>query len=331
MYESFYNLAGPPFRITPEPDLFFPGQSHRKAMAYLSYGLAQGEGFVVITGEIGAGKTTMLAHMVSQLEGEYATLQMITSSLGPEDTLRGIAARLNLPHEGVSKATLTARIGDRLAAIRHMGKRVLLVVDEVQAMPLASLEELRLLSNLQMGKKPLMQICLLGQPEFRSELAKPQLEQLRQRVVSHYHLGPLQPEETRAYVEHRLRAVGWKGDPSLSDEVFAALHQASRGIPRRINVLADRLLVLGAIDAKHSLGVQDFEEVLRTVPEEPMPQAEAQPRPTSGGTDAIGQRLDAIEALIARQARLLQRGLSVAFAGSQVPTSSEAKLRVRGN
>ena len=268
MYEAYYQLQAKPFQLSPDPSFLFRSHGHRRAMAYLVYGVHQGEGFIVITGEIGAGKTmlasTLALNMTSQT---FVLAQVVNTSLEADDLVRMVAAAFGLPQES-SKAVLLNRIEQFLLACHRQGKRVLLVVDEAQNLPAKSLEELRMLSNFVCAGKPLLQTFLLGQPEFRRTLQSPELEQLRQRVIASCHLGPLDGRETEAYIMHRLKAVGWRDDPSFSSDAYAAIYQHTGGIPRKINILCDRLLLMGRLDEKHAFTGKEVAEVVHELQQE---------------------------------------------------------------
>lgn len=231
-------------------------------MAYLQYGVHQGEGFLVITGEIGAGKT-MLARTLAQKFGSPNLLlaQVVSTQLEADDMLNMVAAAFDLPEEK-SKGLLLRKLEKFLLARHSQGKRTILLVDEVQNLPRGSLEELRMLSNFQHNERSLLQSFLLGQPEFRNTLRRPELEQLRQRITASYHLGPIDATETEAYIEHRLKTVGWTGDPSFAHDTFPVIHRYTGGIPRKINQLCDRLLLLGRMEEKHALTAKDVFEVI---------------------------------------------------------------------
>jgi putative secretion ATPase (PEP-CTERM system associated) len=269
MYTAFYKLAGKPFQLSPDHRFFFGGRSHKRAMAYLSYGLSEREGFIVITGEVGAGKTTIVRHLLDQIDkGQYVSASVVTSLLEGDDALRMVASAFKIPVQATDKATLLRAIEAFLIDRHRAGKHVVLVVDEVQNMRFSALEELRMLSNFQVGSKSLLQCFLLGQPEFRPILASDQLEQLRQRVIASCHLEPLEPDETREYVLHRLRLVGWNDDPSLTDGAFSLIHRHTGGVPRRINNLCSRLLLTGALEGLHHIDETVVMEVVREVGEE---------------------------------------------------------------
>jgi putative secretion ATPase (PEP-CTERM system associated) len=268
VYEAYYHLQTKPFQLSPDPDFLFSSWGHRRAMAYLTYGMHQGEGFIVITGEIGAGKTMLASTLARKLTSRTVVLaQVVSTSLEADDLVRMVAAAFDLPQDN-SKALLLKRIERFLIDCHSKGKRVLLIVDEAQNLPARSLEELRMLSNFMSGGKPLLQTFLLGQPEFRRTLQGPDMEQLRQRVIATCHLGPMNEAETESYILHRLKIAGWRDDPSFSDDAFAAIYRYAGGIPRRINVLCDRLLLLGHLDEKHALTRTDVAEVINDLQQE---------------------------------------------------------------
>ncbi|MFT3967852.1 MAG: XrtA-associated ATPase [Sphingobium sp.] len=250
MYDQFYGFTGRPFQLTPDPAFYFESGTHRKAMSYLGYGLAQGEGFIVITGDIGAGKTTLVGHLMATIDPRRLTaVQLVSTQVGGDDILRLAAQNFGIETDGVEKAALLTRIEAFLHAQARAGRRSLLVVDEAQNLPVSALEELRMLSNFQLGGQSLLQIFLLGQPEFRDVLTgEGRLEQLCQRVIATHHLEPMQPEEVAPYIEHRLKLVGWTGNPRFTPDAYQMLAEASAGVPRRLNALVSRVLLLGAID-----------------------------------------------------------------------------------
>ncbi|CAN5161738.1 hypothetical protein BH10PSE13_BH10PSE13_02100 [soil metagenome] len=250
MYDQFYGFTGRPFQLTPDPAFYFESGTHRKAMSYLGYGLAQGEGFIVITGEIGAGKTTLVGHLMATIDPRRLTaVQLVSTQVGGDDMLRLAAQGFGLATDGVDKAQILARLEAFFHNQARAGKRSLLIVDEAQNLTTAALEELRMLSNFQLGGQSLLQIFLLGQPEFRAVISgETRLEQLRQRVIATHHLEPMQADEVAPYIEHRLALVGWKGNPRFTAEAYQMLADASAGVPRRLNALLSRVLLLGAID-----------------------------------------------------------------------------------
>jgi general secretion pathway protein A len=262
MYEAYYHFTGKPFQLSPDPRFFFSSKGHRRAMSYLVYGVHQGEGFIVITGEIGAGKTMLANTLARELTSRNLVLaQVVSTYLKADDMVRMVAAGFGLSQED-SKAILLKRVEQFLITCHRQGKRALLMVDEAQNLPATSVEELRMLSNYTCDAKPLLQTFLLGQPELRRTLRSPKMEQLSQRVIASCHLGPMDGAEIQAYIVHRLQTVGWSGDPSFSDDAVAAIHKHSGGIPRKINVLCDRLLLMGHLDKKHAFTAGDVIEVV---------------------------------------------------------------------
>ncbi len=250
MFEEYYELTGKPFQLTPDPDFYFHSATHRKALSYLGYGLAQSEGFIVITGEVGAGKSTLVAHMMANIDPSQLTVaHVVTSKLDGEEMIHVVARSFALDIAGHDKASALGAIEAFLHAEAREGRRCLLIVDESQNLSVQALEELRMLSNFQLGNHPLLQTLLLGQPEFRSTLQNSdELEQLRQRVIAAHHLEAMQTDEIEDYLLHRLKKVGWNGRPQFEDVVFAEMHKASGGIPRKVNQIANRVMLLGAID-----------------------------------------------------------------------------------
>ena len=265
MFNDFYGLTGRPFQLTPDPAFYFESLTHRKALSYLSYGLAQGEGFVVITGEVGAGKSTLVAHLMATIDPARLTAaQIVTSKLDGEELVHVVAQAFGLIVDGHDKASALGAIEAFLHDEARAGRRCLLVVDESQNLSLEALEELRMLSNFQLGSHPLLQTLLLGQPEFRDLIQDhPQLEQLRQRVIAAHHLDAMELAEVQPYIEHRLKCVGWSGNPKFDQRVYTELFEASGGVPRRINQICNRLMMLGAVDQRSRIDGAMLSQVLK--------------------------------------------------------------------
>jgi general secretion pathway protein A len=269
MYESFYGLTDKPFQLNPDPSFYFGSSQHRRAMSYLEYGVHRNEGFIVITGEIGAGKTTLVRSLCSKLDpNQVVAANLVSTQLDADDTLRMVASAFGIPSKHTEKSDLLLSIEAFLLSVARDGKRCLLIVDEAQNLTPRAVEELRMLSNFQIEQRALLQSFLIGQPEFRHILQSPQMKQLRQRVIAACHIGPMNPEETRGYIEHRLHHVGWKDFPHFSEQAFEAIHDASRGVPRRINSVCDRLLLYGFLSDKKEFAHEDVEEVVSEMEDE---------------------------------------------------------------
>jgi len=318
VYDRYYNFSGLPFQLTPDSRFFFGSSGHSRAIAHLVYGLAQEEGFIVVTGEVGAGKTTLVEQLWSQLDRQsYVMARVVTTRVSGDDLLRLVVANFGVPDDGgAGKATLLRRFESMAHEQRAAGRRCLLVVDEVQNLPLAALEELRMLSNITVDGRASVQTILLGQPQFRATLGHPDAEQLRQRVLASYHLGPLTEAETRSYVEHRLKRVGWSDDPRLEAAAFAFVYRYTDGIPRRINTLCSRALMYGAIEESHVITGPMVETTANELSQDlgaglPAPQPAVALMPASGvpepSGDALVRRIEALEQTCARQDRVFRR------------------------
>jgi len=256
VYETFFGLTGKPFQLNPDPAFFYGSRGHKRAFAYLQYGVHQSEGFIIITGEVGAGKTTLVRNLLEQIDpNRLIAAQLVTTQLDAEDLLRSVAMAFGLPSRAMDKAQLLGELEAFLTSLVPQGKRALLIIDEAQNLTRRAIEELRMLSNFQLGNQGLLQSFLVGQPELRALMQGPELQQLRQRVIASYHLGPLDRAETQAYVEHRLRHVGWNDDPHFEHGAFDAIYTFSAGIPRRINTLCNRLLLAAALSEEHIVSV----------------------------------------------------------------------------
>jgi general secretion pathway protein A len=250
MYDQFYGLTGRPFQLTPDPQFYFESGTHRKALSYLGYGLAQGEGFIVITGEVGAGKSTLVGHLMQTIDKARLTAAtIVTSQLDGNDMVQMAAESFGIQTLGQDKAATLKAIENYLHAEARSGRRCLLIVDEAQNLAIDALEELRMLSNFQLGSQALLQIFLLGQPEFRDLVqGSAQLEQLRQRIIATHHLEPMDAEEVEPYIVHRLSRSGWNGRPQLTADAFGVLYSETYGVPRKLNTLMSRVLLMGAVE-----------------------------------------------------------------------------------
>ena len=288
MYESFYGLTGKPFQLNPDPSFFFGSRGHKRAFAYLQYGLYQSEGFIVITGEIGAGKTTIARSLFEQLDREkVVAAQLVSTQLDADDMLRAVGVAFGLPLRSASKAIVLGSLEAFLCQLAMENKRALLIVDEAQNLTPQAIEELRMLSNFQLGDQALLQSFLVGQPELRTMMQSRAMQQLRQRVIASYHLGPLDEAETQAYVEHRLKHVGWTGDPSFDPACFGLIHSATGGIPRRINTLCNRLMLAGFLGEKHALGPADVQSIASEIRDELGAEATLASVPAAAGDSGV--------------------------------------------
>lgn len=313
MYSDHFGLSGRPFQLTPDPRFYFDSATHKKAMAYLGYGLAQGEGFIVVTGEIGAGKTTLVGHLMETIDrNRVNAVTIVSTQLGDEDTLRMVASALGVPFEGADKPQVLARIENFIGERARGGQRTLLIVDEAQNLPVESLEELRMLSNYQSHGRSMLQILLLGQPEFRDRLNHaPDLEQLRQRVIATHHLTAMQPDEVGAYIVHRLKLVDWSGTPAFDDSAFKSVNRYSRGIPRKINNLMTRVLLLASLDERATIDGALVDTVIADLGTDLVPaSASADGTPDPHALDLLA-RVTMLEAHVEEQGAALRRVLGL--------------------
>jgi general secretion pathway protein A len=268
MYEKYYGFRDRPFQLTPSPNWFYASKLHKRALAYLQYGLSQGEGFIVITGDIGTGKTTIASQLLSQLnQDEIIAKQIVTSKLEPDDLIRMIASCFNLVVTEHSKASYLDAIYAFLKRLHAQHRRALLLVDEAQNLPLASIEELRMLSNFQFDGKPLLQSFLLGQNELNTIIQAPDMEQFRQRIIASSNLSAFQLEDTTAYIHYRLKQAGGS-TTLLSEPCYELIQQYSRGIPRKINSIMDRVLLFGYLEECPVIDQNSVQTVLDEISQE---------------------------------------------------------------
>lgn len=264
MYEEHFGLAAKPFQLSPDAKFFYPSKEHNRALSFLEYGLEQADGFIVITGDVGTGKTTIVQTLLSKLDpADMMVANLVTTQLQEDDLMHLVAANFGLRVNSNSKALLIRDLERLFIQQAQQNRRVLLIVDEAQNLPQRSVEELRMLSNFQLNGRPLVQIFLLGQEEFRTTLLSEGFEQLRQRVIATYHLNPLDEEETRTYIEHRLECAGYQGRPDFTDGAFHGIFEASEGVPRRINNLCDRILLYAFLEEVETIDTQVVDAVSR--------------------------------------------------------------------
>ena len=266
MYEAFYGLTSKAFQLNPDPKFYYSSKPHRRARSYLVYGVMRGEGFIVITGEVGAGKTTIVRDLLESLtDGSVVAAHLVSTQLGAEDALHMVCGAFGVPVRSHNKADMLMALEAFFITQTTQGKRCLLIVDEAQNLQHQALEELRMLSNFQFGDQALLQTFLVGQPEFRDMLQGPGMLQLRQRVTARCHLGPLDEEDTRAYIEHRLRCAGATEKPTFDPVVFRDIFHHSGGIPRRINALCDRLMLQGYLSENPHFTAASLQDVVAEI------------------------------------------------------------------
>jgi len=308
-----YGLREHPFQMTPDARLYFASSAHSRAYSHLLFGLAQHEGFVIVTGEVGAGKTTLIERLCAELSpAGHVVARIMTTQVEAEDLLRLVAVAFGASAAGSKAEVLRSIVTKIWEGVFERDLRHVLIVDEAQALPVGALEELRMLSNVTEGEHALLQVILMGQPQLRRTLARPDLDQLRQRILAAYHLGSLTRDETHAYVRHRMTSVGWTGHPVWKEDALDLVHHYTDGIPRRINRLCSRALLAGALDRSAVLTgelveatalelEQDLSEVCSAAPMEDLPAAPV------GAIQDLKDRVADLEREIARRERVFRR------------------------
>ena len=307
MYEEFYGLSANPFRLTPDRKFWFGSEGHRKAMSYLKYGLYQGEGFIVVTGDVGTGKSTLVSQLFSELDGnDIVAAQIGTTQIDADDAIRLICNAFELDVESRDKADLISAFEEFLIDQNQMGKRVLLVIDEAQNLPIRTLEELRMLSNFNVGGQPLFQSFLIGQPQFLQTVAHRDLTQLQQRIIASYKLESMSRQETEDYIEHRLTAVGWNGTPSFEAEAHDAIFAETKGVPRLINTLANRIMLFASLEESEVVTGDMVETVIADLRKENAAPAPAAGAASSGIAGDGGERVQRLERAVAALVKRVQ-------------------------
>ncbi|HGY90945.1 MAG TPA: DUF2075 domain-containing protein [Planctomycetes bacterium] len=259
MYEEWFGFSRPPFNNTPDTSFYFPSERHNEALAQLMYTVGQRKGFAVLTGEIGAGKTTVCRSLLRELEEDGAATALVTNPrLNGVQLLYTVAREfgLELPDERVDRLAIMDAINEFLIEMLSQDRNVVLVIDEAQNLPLATMEEVRLISNLETERDKLIQILLLGQPELRQKLAHPSLVQLRQRIVMRYHLEALGEREMLEYIQHRMRVAGSHHAARFSSRAIHIIYRYSHGIPRLINLVCDRAFLVAFTEETHKITSQ---------------------------------------------------------------------------
>ncbi len=264
MFESFYGLSANPFRLSADEGFRFAHRSYKKAWSYLKYALDQAEGFVLVTGRPGTGKTTLIRDIINDIDPSKLTVvKLITNQFQSEELLRMIALELGFEAQDYNKATLLTRLSDHAAQLNTQGRRIVIIVDEAQNLTENGLEELRLVSNLQIGNQSLFQIFLVGQEELRGLINMPGMHNLKQRIIASTRIEQLDEKQTREYINHRLDMVGWDHDPEVDEQLYPLIQKLTHGIPREINHAVGRLLLYGALEEKHKLSEDDFWTVVK--------------------------------------------------------------------
>jgi len=248
VYLQFYGLTEPPFDITPDPKFLFYSTKHREAFNHLLYGIRERKGFVQLTGEVGAGKTTLCRAILGQLDGHFSTALILNPILNADELVKAIGVEFGLPVGNMDRLDTVATINRFLLWQVENGRDAVLIIDEAQNLTEELLEQVRMLSNLELDNRKLLQIVLLGQPELRERLDSPNLRQLRQRITVRYHLRPLTFAELSQYIQHRLQISGAKQRPRFTRPALWRIHHYSHGIPRLINALCDKALLAGFVN-----------------------------------------------------------------------------------
>jgi general secretion pathway protein A len=253
VYLDYYGLTEAPFDITPNPRFLFYSAKHREAYNHLLYGIRERKGFVQLTGEVGAGKTTLCRAMLSQLDSSFSTALILNPILNADELVKAIATEFGLDVSGLDRLDTVGAINNFLLWQIEQGKDAVLIIDEAQNLTEELLEQVRLLSNLELDNRKLLQIVLMGQPELRDRLNSPNLRQLRQRITVRYHLAPLTQNEISQYIQHRLEISGAKGAPRFTRPALWRIHHYTGGIPRLVNAVCDKALLAGFVNQREEL------------------------------------------------------------------------------
>jgi general secretion pathway protein A len=253
VYLEFYGLKEPPFNITPNPRFLFFSAKHREAFNHLLYGIRERKGFVQLTGEVGAGKTTLCRALLEQLGPTFSTALIINPVMTADQLMKAIAMELNLHANGLDRLETVDSINRFLLKQVEHGKDTVLIIDEAQDLTPSLLEQVRLLSNLETDERKLLQIVLMGQPELRDRLNDYSLRQLRQRITIRYHLNALRRDEIGQYIQHRLQVSGANGTPRFTKGALWLIYNYSKGIPRLINAICDKCLLAGFVGQRKKI------------------------------------------------------------------------------
>jgi len=263
VYLEFYRLSLPPFDITPDPHFLFHSAKHREAINHLLYGIRERKGFVQLTGEVGAGKTTLSRALLEQLDSRYSTALILNPVMTMEELMKAIGTEFGLHVKRRNRLGTAEAINRFLVEQVGRGKESVLIIDEAQDLTDELLEQIRLLSNIELDDRKLLQIILLGQPELRDRLNNPRLRQLRQRITVRYHLAPLTRAEVAQYIQHRLELAGARGAPYFTRPALWRIFGYSRGIPRLVNAVCDKALLAGFVEQSESINYRMIGRAVR--------------------------------------------------------------------
>ncbi len=306
MYTEYFGFREKPFNIVPNPAYLYPSSKHKMALTYLEYGLSEGVGFILLTGEVGTGKTTLIRYLLRKIQPIMNVAVIFNTNISSENLLRLILQEFEVEPAGDDKAQNIERLNLHLIERYSRKERNLLIIDEAQNLSHESLEEIRMLSNLQTETDSLLQICLVGQPELKNRMQHPSLQQLAQRILVNYHLGPLSEQETTEYVRYRLKSAGGKNLDLFPGQVISRIYQESEGIPRIINILCDAALVYAYADEAKTVSPEMIEQVIQDRRIED-PEAEGGIKEKRGGksepslhTEDLSERINALESRVSK-------------------------------
>ncbi|MDP1853795.1 MAG: XrtA-associated ATPase [Candidatus Omnitrophota bacterium] len=266
MYENFYGFKESPFNMTPDPKFFFPSQKHTEALDSLTYAINERKGFVVITGEIGAGKTTVCRTLLNRLAANTKIALIINTYVTAKEMLMAILDEFGVEYKHTSKGRLLSRLNEFLIEQLSQNINLVLIIDEAQNLTPSVLEEIRMISNLETETEKLIQIILMGQPQLKEKLSLPRLEQLRQRIVVHYHINPLNKDEMVEYIEHRLKIATSNGFDFFTPAAMELIYRFSKGTPRLVNIICDSALLSGYVYEAKQIDEKIMSEAIKEAP-----------------------------------------------------------------